>query len=74
MNHIRFIRLKNFPDRLLMTRFRVPYTDFTVNDEIELLRQTNPARYRLRLQEIYGEMNDDRIEMERRGYLKPRQQ
>lgn len=57
-----------------LTRFRLPYLDYTINNELELLEQINPQRHGIRLQEIYGEMNKDRRNMEWRGYLKPRQQ
>jgi hypothetical protein len=53
-----------------ITRFRLPYSDFTANDELELLRQVNPERYHVRLQEMYGKLNQDRREMEKRGFIK----
>jgi hypothetical protein len=57
---------------VLMTRFRLPYLDYTVNSELELLEQVDPERHRARLQEIYGRLNADRRDMERRGYVKAR--
>jgi hypothetical protein len=56
---------------LVLTRARLPYLDYTVNGELELLQQMNPERHRTRLQEIYGRLNEDRRNMERRGYLNP---
>jgi hypothetical protein len=56
---------------VVLTRFRLPYIDYTVNSELELLEQVDPVRHRARLQEIYGALNADRRDMERRGYVKP---
>jgi hypothetical protein len=56
---------------LLLTRFRLPYLDYTVNDELELLQQVDPVRHRARLQELYGNLNEDRRRMGQRGYIKP---
>ncbi len=56
---------------VVLTRFKLPYLDYTVNDELELLKQIDPARYSARLQEIYGPLNADRKHLEQRGYLKP---
>ena len=56
---------------IALTRFRLPYLDHIVNGEIELLQQVNPPRYRTRMQEIYGRLNEDQRNMEQRGYLKP---
>jgi len=52
-----------------LTRFRLPYLDYTVNGELELLEQVDPVRHRARLQEIYGKLNADRKDMEQRGYI-----
>ena len=59
---------------VVLTRLRLPYLDYTINNELEVLEQVNPQLYEVRLQEVYGEMNSDRRNMEWRGYLKPRQQ
>jgi hypothetical protein len=59
---------------LILTRFRLPYLDYTVNNELELLQQVDLPRYQVRLQEIYGGLNKDRGIMEQRGYLKPNRQ
>lgn len=56
---------------LILTRFRLPYLDYTVNDELELLQQINPIRHRARLDEIYGLLNAERKNMRERGYLGP---
>ena len=56
---------------LVLTRVRLPYLDYTVNSELELLQQVDPERHRVRLQEIYGKLNEDRRNMEQRGYLNP---
>jgi hypothetical protein len=57
---------------IVLLRCRLPYTDYTTNDEIALLEQIDPDRYRRRLNELYGRLNDQRTELEERGYLKPR--
>ncbi|MEJ2379474.1 MAG: hypothetical protein P8Y71_30180 [Pseudolabrys sp.] len=44
--------------------------DYTANNELELLRQVDDRRYRVRLDELFGEMNQDRKLMEDRGFLK----
>ena len=54
---------------LILTRARLPYLDYTVNDELELLKQVDPARHHARLKEIYGRLNDDGRDMEERGYV-----
>ncbi len=54
---------------IVLTRFRLPYLDYTVNSELELLEQVDPDRHRVRLQEIYGGLNADRRNMEQRGYV-----
>lgn len=54
---------------LILTRLRLPYLDYTANDELELLKQIDPIRYRARLDEIYGPLNADRNNMRQRGYL-----
>ena len=56
---------------LVLTRVRLPYLDYTVNTELELLQQVDPARHRARLQELYGRLNEDRRRMENRGYVNP---
>jgi hypothetical protein len=56
---------------VILTRFRLPYLDYTINSELELLQQVDPVRHRVRLQEIYGRLNQDRRNIEQRGYLKP---
>jgi hypothetical protein len=56
---------------VVLTRFRLPYLDYTVNSELELLEQVDPVRHRARLREIYGRLNEDRRNMEQRGYLNP---
>jgi len=55
---------------LTITRLKLRYLDYTVNNEIELLKQVAPERVNARLQEIYGEINADRARMIQRGYLK----
>lgn len=54
------------------TRFKMPYRDYTINHELELLQEHNPERHRERLHEVFGQLNADRRDMEERGYLKPR--
>ncbi len=53
-----------------LTRVRLPYLDYTTNHELDILRQANFAQYQIRLQELYGGLNQDRAGMVRRGYLK----
>jgi hypothetical protein len=55
---------------LIITRLKLRYLDYTVNNEIELLKQVAPERVNARLQEIYGKINADRAQMIKRGYLK----
>jgi hypothetical protein len=55
---------------LATTRMKLRYLDYTINHEIELLRQTAPEKVNARLQEIYGKMNSDRDQMIQRGYLR----
>lgn len=55
---------------LLITRFRLPYLDFIVNNELELLDQVDKNRYSVRLQEIYGQLNARRADLKRRGYIR----
>lgn len=57
---------------MLLSRIRVPYRDFTVNHELEILQQINPEQHRIRGQQIFGRLNEYRDEMERRGYIKKR--
>jgi hypothetical protein len=52
----------------VLTRFPLPYDDYTTNNEIELLQQINPQAHRIRLRELYSKLNDARREMERLGY------
>lgn len=52
-----------------LTRFRLPYLDYSINHELELLKQQNPELYRQRLEEIYGPLNDDERSMKAKGYL-----
>ncbi|MDF0581051.1 hypothetical protein [Bradyrhizobium yuanmingense] len=54
---------------VILTRLRLPYLDYTVNGELELLQQINPIRYRARLDEVYGPLNADRKNMRERGYI-----
>jgi hypothetical protein len=58
---------------VILTRVRLPYLDYTVNHELELLQQVDPERYKIRLQEIYGSINADRRRMEELGYLRRRE-
>lgn len=53
----------------ILSKARLPYLDYTVNHELELLKQVDPARYEVRLEEIYGPLNEDRRKMEEGGYL-----
>ncbi|WP_146604550.1 hypothetical protein [Rhodoplanes roseus] len=55
----------------VMTRLKVPYLDYTINHELELLEQVDPRRHRERLREVFGSQNKRRSEMERRGFLRP---
>jgi hypothetical protein len=55
---------------LAVSRMRLRYLDYTINQEFELLRQIAPERVNVRLQQVYGELNEDRQAMIRRGYLK----
>ena len=55
---------------LITTRLKLRYLDYTVNDEIELLRQVAPEKVNTRLQEIYGKINADHAQMIQRGYMK----
>jgi hypothetical protein len=54
---------------LLLTRCRLPYLDYTVNNELELLKQVDPRRYQERLTEIYGKLNEDKKSMIAKGFL-----
>jgi hypothetical protein len=49
---------------------KLRYLDYTVNNEIELLKQVAPEKVNARLQQIYGKINADRAQMIERGYLK----
>ena len=53
-----------------LTRFRLPYLDYTTNNELELLKQVDPQRWRVRLNELYGSLNVRRAVLEKRGYIK----
>lgn len=53
---------------LILTRAKLPYKDFIINSELELLKQINPKLYDRRLGEIYGPLNSDRRRMRRYGY------
>jgi len=55
---------------LITTRLKLRYLDYTVNNEIELLKQVAPEKVNARLQQIYGKINADRAQMIERGYLK----
>jgi hypothetical protein len=57
---------------VIITRMKLPYTDYTVNNELELLAQIDPAKRDARLAEIYGKVASLRRDMEKRGYLKER--
>lgn len=59
---------------LILTRVRLPYLDYTINHELELLQQVDPVRHRVRLQEVYGPLNVVRGKMAQRGCLNPPQQ
>ncbi|WP_316180146.1 MULTISPECIES: hypothetical protein [unclassified Bradyrhizobium] len=55
---------------IALTRLRLPYLDYTVNNELELLGQIDPRRHKMRLQEIYGDLTKDRQDLRDRGYLR----
>ncbi|WP_146071409.1 hypothetical protein [Bosea lathyri] len=55
---------------MIITRFKLPYTDYTHNQELELLGQIDPDRRALRSSEIYDKLISLRREMVERGYLK----
>lgn len=55
---------------VIITRFRLPYTDFSHNHELELLEQIDPDRRAARSSEIYDKLISLRREMVERGYLK----
>jgi hypothetical protein len=54
-----------------ITRFRLPYYDYTTNNELQLLEQANPDMYLQRRRELYGALVDDRRRLEELGYLQP---
>jgi len=56
---------------LLITRTKLRYLDYSVNQEIELLKQVAPENVNARLQQIYRRLNADRQSMIDRGYLRP---
>jgi hypothetical protein len=55
---------------VLLTRARVPYLDYTINNELAVLEQTDKQRWYARLQEVYGKYNALRRDLVRRGYLR----
>lgn len=57
---------------VIITRMKLPYTDYTVNNELELLAQIDPAKRDARRAEVYGKVVSLRRDMEKRGYLKER--
>lgn len=55
---------------LITTRLKLPYTDYTINHELELLEQIDPSRRDIRSAEIYDKLISLRRDMIERGYLK----
>lgn len=55
---------------MVTTRFKLPYTDYTINHELELLEQIDPVKRGVRSAEIYGKIIALRRDMVERGYLK----
>lgn len=54
----------------VITRFLVPYRDYSVNHELEITRQVHPDRHAQRLEEVYGELVNVEMAMVERGYMK----
>lgn len=55
---------------MITTRFKLPYTDYTVNHELELLEQIDPDKRDVRRAEIYEKIIALRRDMVKRGYIK----
>ncbi len=55
---------------LMMTRFRLPYNDWVINHELELLQQIDPKKHGERLDEIYSERSAEIRRMREGGYIK----
>lgn len=54
-----------------ITRFRLPYRDYTVLDELSIMEQVHPERHRERWDQVYKEVSDIYGDMLKRGYKLP---
>jgi len=55
---------------MILTRLRLPYLDYSINHELEVLQQVNPAEWRRRGGEVFKEIIDLENEMREKGYLR----
>lgn len=64
--------LTNFAFGLLYlasTRFRLPYRDFSLSEEMDVLKEILPEQYDRKFKNFYREDFEDDREMKRRGFL-----